>query len=97
MIMDTIKDHKLIKRTIRMAELAFVHRDTGELFVPLLDEVWFNKRSGKMVRILSNRRHRFNVKNPYFRDYWHPVTLTWSRLFSHDPITMLPVSSQGGF
>lgn len=88
-MMDKIPEHRLIRRTILMAEQAFIERDTQLLFVPLVEEVWLNLRTGKFIRILANRQHRYNAKSPYFTNHFHKVPLTWKLLFSANPATMI--------
>jgi len=89
MILNAIPDHKLVYRNILMGELAYIERDTNLLFVPFVEEIWRNMKTGQHIRVLANNRHRYNVKSPYFKNHFRKVSLTWSLLFSADPKTML--------
>lgn len=90
MMMNEIPNHKLVRRTILMGEQAYIERDTGLLFVPLVEEVWINRKNGKFIRILANWKHRYNAKSPYFVNNFYKVKVfTWSLLFSADPDTMI--------
>lgn len=82
-------DRKLVRRTILFGQLAFIELSTRELFVPLLDEVWLDRHTGRQHRVLSNDRHRFDVKSQYFRHNFKQVKFSWELLFMADPSTML--------
>lgn len=88
MIFNTIPDHKLIRREILFGDYAYIERDTGLLFVPLVDEVWLNLKTKRQIRILANHQHRYNVKSPYFVNYFRKVVFQWNTLFLADPQSM---------
>lgn len=89
MILNTILDHNLVKRKILMFEQAYIERNTGLLFIPLVEEVWLNTKTGKFIRVLANNQHRYNAKSPYFVNNFRKVVASWYTLFCADPKTMV--------
>ena len=83
-----LENCRLIQRTILMGELAFVDKE-NRLFVPLVNEVWINEKTGKFVRVLANRHRVVNVKTYEFKTNFKHVRFTWQLLFSANPDTMI--------
>lgn len=79
---------RLISRRLLFAEEAYISNVTGEVFIPLVDDVILDIRSGRMYRKLSNAYNNVNIKLLH-REYKHLKTDTWDFLDRIDPITRM--------